>query len=357
MKQKAHEMSHYFNRDADFITPKREKLIIKEIKEETGFIAKKIIHSSLIYNKKKVKDLVYEGRYKGRRAILKVQGIEPQYHEPDLIRAFERQNRSKLIVAPKIYRERRWNKQRRYGYFIMEYIEGKPIYKSPLATKSEMKNFCRFYQEFHTKALRRPLFKIEGQLRPGALGFESVEYWRRMCEDTGRLKLEDYAPYLMRYYPLIQKHAKDIPMVFTNADLFPSHVFKLKDGRYAMIDFMSFRYVRKWVDLTMNVWNAWMEIKDSNFTIKSLIKLVEEWKRAYKQIPTVKKDKHFDHTFYTLMLNRSIGTILADLGAAAKWGEKKNERLLKNNIKIHQKLFDYFAEKMEETHMEVESKF
>ena len=347
-KKHVEEMRTYFQKRKDFITPQREKQIIREISKSTGFIPGKLLYRSDVYDRKKIKDVIYEGAYKNRLSVCKVQGLQPAMDEADLIKAFTAQNRSKLVRAPKVYMQSKWNAKRGYGFFIMEKIDGGPIYNASTLTGAQMRNFVHFYQEYATKAMRKP-FMVGKRLTPtGSRSFDQVDYWRKVCESKGRLKLEDYASCVMRYYPIFAKHAAKIPIVFGQANIWPAHVFKLRTRGWILLDYYSFRYMPRWLDLAMNTWNCWMEgITDSKASTKSLINFVERWRRCYKSIPVVKKDKDFDHTFYTLLLNRSVGTLTADLGAAPRWGDPKNRKLLRNNVKIHNHLFNYLVDKVE----------
>lgn len=340
-------MTTYFDKDADFMTLGREKQIIKLIAKATGFIPGRVLRRSNVYDSKKVKDVVYEGAYRGMLTVLKTQSLRPALGEAEIIKAFNAQNHSRLVRAPNVYVSSKWNPKRKYGFYIMEKVDGWPIYNPGNPTESQMRDFARFYQEYATKAMTRAFKTKNFPERPSAGDFRFVDYWRKVCESKGRLKLEDYASVVMRYYPLFAKHAEEIPIVFGRSDIFPSHVFKLRDGGWALLDHDAFGYMKKWADLAMNTWNCWMEIKDSKCTTKELIVLVERWKRCYKTMPIVKKDKDFDHTFYTLLLNRSVGTLTADLGAAPRWGDPKNRALLRNNVKIHNQLFDYLVGKVE----------
>ena len=137
-------MTRYFEKRKDFLTLQREKQIIRQISRVTAFIPGKLLYRSNVYDKKKVQDAIYEGAYKNRLSVLKVQGAEPAVDEVDLMNAFTAQNRSKLIRAPKVYVRSRWNATRRYGFFIMEKVDGQPIYDASALTDGRDARLCTF---------------------------------------------------------------------------------------------------------------------------------------------------------------------------------------------------------------------
>lgn len=343
------DMATYFEKGARFISPERERVILRDIESSTGFKALKELHRANVYDKSKVKDVIYKGAYEGREAVLKVQGVRPAEEESTIIEAFNRQNMSSLIRAPEIYLKRRWEPQAGYGFFIMEYVDAPRIFEKPFASAAERRDFARFYQELKTKALTRPFTAAKKPKSLMASNFDSVDYWRRVCEDVGRLKLQDYSGYVMRYYPIFARHADGIPLEFTHTHLYPDHILKPREGEYVLVDHLNqWQYAPKWYDLTMNVWNCWMEIRDNSYTLDQLVRFVEDWKRAYETIPLVRKDEDFDRLFYVSMINRSIGTLTADLGGAPRWGEPEGRKYLRHMVRLHQGLFDYFAGRLEE---------
>lgn len=327
-----------------------EKSMLRQVKEETGFVPEKNLYTHWeFFDKMRIRDKVYEGYDgEGRLSILKLEGIKVNINEIDMIRAFENQNKSTLIRAPKVYFAKKWSAKTGYGFILMEHVGDVPIFNTPFATHSDQDEYIRFYQDYKTRAVTKPFIVTNAQEKPLNVHFKRIDYHRRMCEAGGRLKLNDYAPYVMRYYYLISRHMNVYDTEFSHTLLFPEHILKQKDGMYVLIDHASWRFTDKWADLSMNIWRSWMDIKDNSYTAEQLIDLVESWKKAYKKMQIVQKDPQFDHRFYTLMLDRSISTITADLGAGMKWGQPEYRPYLRHALKLQQQLFDYFVRKLEE---------
>lgn len=116
------EMGTYFSTNQTFIRSESEGKILARIARTTGFEVGTEIYRGRVYDNKKVKDVVYDGTYNDQKAVLKVQGVRPAYEEADLIKAFERQNRSKIVRAPSVFYHESWNRSRGYGFTIMEFV-------------------------------------------------------------------------------------------------------------------------------------------------------------------------------------------------------------------------------------------
>src|SRR5207302_5368040 len=129
-----------YNLTDNFILYKNSKKVLSQIVKETGFKALGEIRRATVYDSKKVRNIVYKGRYDGKDAVLKINDAQVDGDEAQLIRAFERQNKSKLIRTPEIYFERPWDKKKGYSYIIFEQIKGRPLYDVPFATPEQMKD-------------------------------------------------------------------------------------------------------------------------------------------------------------------------------------------------------------------------
>lgn len=333
----------YFTQD-DF--SKREKEVLEKVIKETGFVIEKEIFRGLIYDKKKVGSLIYLGVFKEKPAVLKLQGLEPEIDESGIIKHFKTQNRSKIVRTPELYAYKLWNAKRGYGYLITEYIDAPTIFEMPFASSKQMKDFARFYQEYRTSSLTRSWIEPE-ILDSLVYTFKRVDHWRKISESKRRLKLEEYAPYLSRYYPLVTEHLQTIPMIFCHGHLTANDIFKLPDSSFVVLSNLFWSYRPEWYDLAFNIWACLQHIRDTEYSFDEMLKYVEKWLAVYKKIPVVKKDQGFDRKITVLLLERTIGAILVDLGANEFYDNKNNRKYFYHLLDLHQKLFNHLAEKLE----------
>ncbi|MCL5099621.1 MAG: hypothetical protein M1158_00665 [Candidatus Marsarchaeota archaeon] len=336
-----------------------EKRVLDEVIRKTGFVPEKeIFRGEQIYAKGKplLGSVHYSGTYEGKPAVLKLQGLKVEVSEALMARNFERQNRSKIIHAPKIYRNEEWSAKRGYGFTISELIEGRPIYGTPFATERQMKEFARFYQEYKTRAITRPWVSAD----PGRIHIstpsrsstaleavmKSVERWRSNAEERGRLEFDDYARCLVRFYPLAAEYIPRMKLEFMHGELMAQHVLRMRDGTYRILSNILWRYALEWNDLAKNVWWNLLQIHSNSCTLKEVTAYVEKWLKVYRTIPVVKRDKNFGRKIDFLMLERMIGTIIGDMGSQPYWGSEEGRRHFKHMLGIYQGLFDHFAERL-----------
>jgi len=333
----------YFAQD-DF--SQRETDVLAQVTAETGFIVEREIFRGVIYDKNKVGSLIYKGILNGKPAVLKLQGLKPEIDEGEIARHFTDQNQSKLVRVPVLYAHQPWTEERGYGYLITEYIDAPKIFEMPFANAQQMRDFAHFYQEYRASALTRSWVEPETK---DSLAFTvyRVDQWRKISEHKKRLNLEDYAPYLMRYYPLAVKHLPSIPMVFCHGHLTANDIYHLPDGSFVILSNLYWSYRPQWYDLAFNIWGCLMHIRDTSYTFEQMLEYVEKWLATYRTIPVVQQDKDFERKIAVLLLERTIGAILVDLGANDIFEKEENKPHFRHLLNLHQQLFNYLAQKLE----------
>ncbi len=337
---------------------RNEGRVVAEILKATGFRVEKEIFRGRYYHKGRTLtgSILYKGIYKGMPAVLKVQGLRLAESEDKIIRTFESQNKSKIVHAPKQYLVREWEKGREYGFSIIEYVDAPTICSRPFATPEQMKDFARFYQEYRTKAVTKPwiepsssVYVSEREKREDALSsvIGKVDEWRKNAEKEGRLSSEDYAPYLLRFYPLAAKYVPGMDVKFMHRELTAQHIFKLRDGSYRIFSNLLWGYRLEWADLSYVIWRSILDIAGKECSFDRLLRYVQAWLRVYDTIPATRKDKDFDKKIRFLILERTIGIIMGDMGFGEYWGSKEGKRYFKHMLRLNQRLFDHFASELE----------
>jgi hypothetical protein len=146
-KSKAIDSSSRFLEGVDISG--NESQIIQSISSETNFTPNKVIWRSPYYNTKQVGSVILTGKYDGKLVVLKVQGAKPEVEEHYMIEEFRKQNKSKIIRPPFVYKVKDWNKKLGYGYMIMEHVVGnKVLESSKVQTRKSIRIFLAVYREF-----------------------------------------------------------------------------------------------------------------------------------------------------------------------------------------------------------------
>ncbi|HUT22398.1 MAG TPA: hypothetical protein VMX18_03265 [Candidatus Bipolaricaulota bacterium] len=328
----------------------REEEVLAEVLAKTGFELEKEIFRGVIYQKNKVGSLIYKGEYQGKPAVLKLQGLKPEVDEAKILEKFSEQNGSQKVRLPELFAYEFFDEKKGYGYLITEYIDALKIFEMPFANDEEMNDFAEFYQEYRTSALTKPWLEPEN-LDVVKFSLDRAENWQKISESVGRLKKEDYEPYLEKYLEkyleIVKKHFADFAMVFSHGHLTADDVYKMPSGQYVILSNLFWSYRPQWYDLAFNIWACLLHIRDVGYTFEEMIEYVNKWLDVYRQIPVVKLDPDFDKKIHLLLLERTMGSILVDLGAGDFYGEKENRKYFEYLLSLHQRLFDYLAEKFE----------
>jgi hypothetical protein len=319
----------------DFVTSDNKiDKTVKEILSKENFKAEKEIFRGRIYDKDKVGSVIILGKYKNKPAILKAQFLKPEIEEYEIIRKFNKQNKSKIIRLPLVYKNIKWNKSKGYGYAISEYIDAPFIYKPPFASKNEIKKFINFYQEYSSKCLNKPLFKKcvteESSL---TLTLQRISHWIKISESKNIVKKEDIKR-LEKYFFLAAKYLPLLKVKFLHSHLAYSDILEISKNEYVLLSNLFWAYRPEYYDTTFHLWAALKSIKNKKISTKKVINYLETWRREYKKIPAIKKDKDFDRKFRMLMLERCVGVLLVDV-------DNKN-KYIKN---LFRNLFDYYSKK------------
>src|SRR3989344_1633045 len=95
------KISHLFLQGSDLAD--REKEILDDVFKTTGFVAKKLMDRSSWWTSKEIGAFRYVGEYKGKKAVLKIQGVKSNTSEIYMIKSFQKANKSKILRPPHLY--------------------------------------------------------------------------------------------------------------------------------------------------------------------------------------------------------------------------------------------------------------
>jgi hypothetical protein len=326
---------------------RNETAVVAGAVRETGFKIEKEIYRNFdtVEGKKYLRSLIYKGRYRGKDAVLKIHGTEAVSRDFGEIRKFDKQNKSKLVRSPKVY-SHKWNRASGYGFTIFEYIGTPEIINRPFPTHSQLRDFVRFYEEYRTHAISRPWIRIP-DVEVETYLFDKIDVWVKNAKTEKRLKPSDYEGYLARFREISSRFANKIPYEFMHMHLYPEHIRRLSTGEYVLLDHMSWGYRPQWADLSYMVWRTILDIRDNEYSARSLFEYVNLWIKTFKRIPLVKRDKDFDTKIRFLILERIIGIMIGDLGSGKYWGSEQGKKYLKHMLYLNQRLFDHLAKELE----------
>jgi hypothetical protein len=325
---------------------KHTEKVVKEVLKTTGFVPEKEIYRNYDNSKLdyQIRSLILKGVFGKTPAVLKFHGLKNESQDVEEIEKFNGQNESDLISAPTVLSHRAWVSSKGYGYTIFGYVDAPPIIRSAFPSKEELSDFLRFYQEYKTRAITRPWIKTPRGQDFSSAYRETADLWIRKAKAKERLAERDYIPYYKTLMKLGDAQISQIPAEFMHMHLYPEHILKLDGGKYLLLDHFSWGYRRQWADLSYMFWKTMVGIRDNEFTGADLFDYFKAWRLKLKEIPVVKKDRNFDRKIGLLVLERTIGTIIGDIGSGKFWETTEGQSYFKAALRREQDFFELLSE-------------
>lgn len=322
-----------------------EEKSLAEITAETNFQPEKEIFRGQIYDKDKVGSLIYKGLWRNKPAVLKIQGLQPDVDEIDMINAFNNQNKSAKVRLPKLYNGSKWNSKNGYGYLILEYIDAPQIYKPPFANQEQIQDFCALYQEYKTKCLKSPFMEKEPN-EQSSLVFttQRVSHWAKIAQSKGHLA-ETEVKNVEKFLSLSKKHLPSIKMEFMHGHFTYDDIFKLSDKEYVLMSNLFWSYRPEFYDTTFHLWSGIKSIRDENIIFEQIKKYIQNWINQYKKLPIIRQDSDFEKKFNIMMAERCIGALLVDI-QNQNYGINRDNHVARLT-ELFRELFKYFTNKLE----------
>jgi len=326
------------------------KKVLKEIATKTNFQPEKEIFRGQIYDKDKVGSLIYKGIWQNKQAVLKIQGLQPDIDEIDMINKFNSQNKSAKIRLPKLYDGSKWNDQDGYGYLLLEYIDAPQIYQPPFAGPAQVKDFCALYQEYKTKCLSQPFVEKEPS-EQSSLVFtaQRVSHWAKIAQAKGHLA-ETEVKNVEKFLSLASRHLPSIKMEFMHGHFTYNDIFKLSDDEYVLMSNLFWSYRPEFYDATFHLWAGIKSLRDQNVSVEQVKEYLQNWLEEYKKLPAVMQDVDFERKFNMMMAERCVGATLVDIQNQHYNNARSN--FIAHLTELFRDLFKYFADKLEKTKIE-----
>lgn len=327
-----------------------EKRVLEEITIKTNFQSEKEIFRGQIYDKDKVGSLIYKGVWRNRPAVLKIQGLQIDVDEIDIISRFNDQNKSAIIRLPKLFDGAKWNEQDGYGYLLLEYIDASQIYQPPFASQEQIQEFCAFYQEYKTKCLRESFFEREPN-EQSSLVFtaQRISYWTQIAQTKGHLA-EVEVKNVEKFLSLAGRHLPSIKMEFMHGHLTYNDVFKLSDKEYVLMSNLFWSYRPEFYDTTFHLWAGIKSLRKQSVTVERVNEYLQNWLEEYKKLPVVLQDADFERKFNIMMAERCLGALLVDI--QNQHYDKDGSIFITHLTKLFRELFKHFADKLAKTKIE-----
>lgn len=300
---------------SDFKTVKgldlREQEALDSIKKLTGFEVQKNIWKSSYWGSKTIGAANYLGVYKGKPAVLKIQGAKPALSEIDVLDAFEKQNQSNKVRTAKLYDFIRWSDEQQFEVLIMEYIDGPKIIQSKKpTTKEEINEFLDFYQEYRSNCRSTPWLDKPTKLPDFTT---LLERWSKAREEIypnhpHRLSTDDNL--IKVAAEILKKEITVEKLEFVHGHLSAEDIFKTNDNQYVIFSNLFWGWKHPFYDMVFAqhwlIYNLAQHPKVSRELIEDQRKL---WIGTMQSESYVKQDLQ---AFKIALLERATAGLILD---------------------------------------------
>lgn len=314
--------------------------------ERAGFKSKEKIYEASYYETGKIRNVILAGDWEGRPSVLKAYDDPRLCDEPLSLKNFNKNNKSSKLIAPKLYEYEIITPKK--GWFIMEELPktAKP-FKSPLGPnerKDFLKSFVEYRKNFPNKPHRE--LTLKEKLPASEFHVHRINSWLSLANDkeennyiNGAGKVLDPKEFIPRYktgLDLIRREFKGREMVWCHGHVKPKEIFcDSETGKMYLTDFAHSQMYPEGYELAFIIWSDHIMEADWRQSYSDWRKGVFSWVEDLRPVAEELGVKNYDNFIKYCLIERILGTILADITASDKPKEKKEVRL-----NLLYKLFD-----------------
>ncbi len=294
----------------------------KRVASVTGFRLGTLLYTARHYGRQ-YRNAIYTGTYRGKPAVLKLYDEPQPTDEPRALAAFNHSNRSVTIRAPKLYASGIVSPTR--GWLIMEELSSAGQFMhSPLAPANRrafLRAFVAYRKSFPTTP-HRPLTMLE-QLPAHEYHTVRISRWLQLAVDTEiarplrqqALSGKAFAPLYGAALSRIRKEFTHRQMLWCHGHVKPKEIFQCADGTYALTDFAHTRMYPEGYELAFIIWADWMLPGNWRLPYSEWKQPIREWLQLIRPFALQLGYKRVDALLHVSLVERTLGTILADVEA------------------------------------------
>lgn len=299
---------------------------LDEIVKISGFELGEKIHEGLYYRFAQTRDIVYNGKWQSLPAVLKVYD-DPRLRFDGLSQSsFNQQNRSEVLTAPTVYRHQITSPTS--GWLIMEKLPEKgQFFQSPLPP-AERAEFLKLFLEYRNnfpKKPNRPLSLLE-QLPSQEYHCHRINRWfelaTKRAADLQSQNQEsviigsEFLPLYINALDIIRQKFAGREMRWCHGHFTPNQVFKVANKElYYLTDFGHCKMYPEGYELAFIIWSDWIMRADFNLPYKGWREGIGDWLDAIMKSDIARESNLTCSLLNVAILERLLGTVLADIGA------------------------------------------
>lgn len=310
--------------------------LAKKIARETGFTLGREIYRGSYYAPEKIRNVIFEGSYRNKPAVLKLYDDPRLTDEPVSQIAFNKVNTSALLVAPEVYEYKLLSP--RQGWFIMEKLpEGGSFFAQPVENKHE---FARLFLEYRLHFPMEPTRPLTLAEHLPADEYHIYRISRWLEQATGKeaemaltgsqsvLRADQFMPRFKKALSLIRREFSRRKMIWCHGHFKPHELYKLRNKeQYYVIDFAHTKLYPEGYELAFIIWADWLMSADWRVPYQEWKKGVDGWLEVLRPIAEKLNTSEYNRLMAASLAERIMGTLLADVCASARPRAEKEARI------------------------------
>ena len=228
------KISHLFLGGSDL--QNREKEVLEDASKKLNFIPQKLIDRSHWWSSKEIGAFRYEGEFKGKKAVLKIQGVKPLTSEIYMMQAFSKANKSKILRPPLLYSYLPWDDEKRYEALVLEFVLGKRIVNSP-TNKDELGEFFSLRTEYKKNCvvnpwIDKPDFSLSEEVK---INFEKWRIASFKLYPTHPFRKPEDEKLIDQAVNLLVKNYKKVESEFQHGHFSAGDLYKISDQEVVIL--------------------------------------------------------------------------------------------------------------------------
>lgn len=217
----------------------------------------------------------------GREVVVKIQGPKPNIVEPEMIKAFEAQNKSNIIHAPEVISYEAWNEQRGYEIVVMEDVKGeKIIEEGTLATAEQLDEFFAVIEEYRKNCISKPWLPLPTEKLDYALAYSQWLEMRTKNPKEPAISTGDGA-YYQEVADFLSGYMKSVNPRFMHGHV---SVNELKrDGKDSYVIFSNLFWKHRWPAYDLVFAYSWQLLSIASFPEADIRSQMDLWLGKIRQ--------------------------------------------------------------------------
>ena len=306
--------------------------------ESVGFESEKNIYQANYYETGQVRNVILAGTFRGEPAVLKAYDDPRTTDEPELLKEFHRINKSDRLTAPRLHEYEMVTPEQ--GWFIMEMLPKEAVpFRSPLP-REERNNFLEAFREYRRNFPSTPTreLTLEEKLSAPEYHDHRINTWLKLASNkeqeeywAGRgkvLDMEDFLPRYQKGMQALRRVFQEREMVWCHGHVKPKEIFQVPgENIMYLTDFAHAKMYPEGYELAFIIWADHIMEADWQRDYSEWRQGIFDWIEDIKPVAEELGIKDFDNFFPYCLLERVLGTILADVCASNKPRQEKEKRL------------------------------